>query len=124
MPLAVLVVEALRHHFLAFRPNASAAPNSTPPFPELLLRHALFVAVLLVCLLPTFITRYLIYGSAFESGYISLRDWNWFSPRFLAVLFSSNHGLLSWTPILLFALAGLFIFWLRQRRIGFPFLSA
>ncbi len=124
MLLAVLVVEALRHYFLAFRPNASAAPNSTPRIPELLLRHALFVAVLLVCLLPTFITRYLIYGSAFESGYISLRDWNWFSPRFLAVLFSSNHGLLSWTPILLFAIAGLFIFWRRQRRIGFPFLSA
>src|SRR5882762_574559 len=122
--LAVLAIEAARQYYFAIRPASSAAPNSSPRVPELLLRHALFAAVLLVCLLPTFITRYLIYGSAFESGYISLRDWNWFSPRFFAVLFSSNHGLLSWTPMLLFAIAGLFIFWPRQRRAGTPLLAA
>ncbi|HEV1995526.1 MAG TPA: hypothetical protein VGR03_14440 [Candidatus Acidoferrum sp.] len=124
MVLAVLAVEALRQYYLAFRPDPSAAPNSTPRVPELLLRHSLFAAVLLVCLLPTFITRYLIYGSPFESGYIPLRDWNWFSPNFLAVLFSSNHGLLAWTPILLLAIAGLFIFWRWQRGAGAPFLAA
>src|SRR5260370_15694263 len=56
MLLPVLVLEALRHYFLAFRPHASAAPTSTPRIPALLLRHALFFSVLLVCLLPTFIT--------------------------------------------------------------------
>jgi hypothetical protein len=122
MLLAVLAIEAARQYYLAFRP--AAAPNSTPRIPELLLRHSLFAAVLLVSLLPTFITRYLIYGSTFESGYIPLRDWNWFSPRFLAVLFSSNHGLLSWTPILLFSTAGLFMFWRWQRRAAAPFLAA
>ncbi len=101
MLLAVLAVEAFRQYYGAFRPASSAAPDSAPRIPELFLHHALFAAVVLVCLLPTFITRYLIYGSAFESGYVPLRDWNWFSPRFLAVLFSSNHGLLAWTPILL-----------------------
>ncbi len=122
--LAVLAIEAARQYYFVLRPSPSAAPNSAPRIPELLLRHSLFAAVLNVCLLPTFITRYLIYGSAFESGYIPLRDWNWFSPRFLAVLFSSNHGLLSWTPMLLFAIAGLFIFWRRQRRAGTPLLAA
>src|SRR5213594_1374313 len=124
MLLAVLAVEAFRQYYGAFRPASSAAPDSAPRIPELFLHHALFAAVLLVCLLPTFITRYLIYGSAFESGYVPLRDWNWFSPRFLAVLFSSNHGLLSWTPILVLSIAGLFIFWRRQRRAGTPFLTA
>jgi hypothetical protein len=124
MVLAVLAVEALRQYYLAFRPDASTAPNSTLRVPELLLRHSLFAAVLLVCLLPTLITRYLIYGSPFESGYIPLKDWNWFSPNFLAVLFSPNHGLLAWTPILLLAIAGLFIFWRWQRRPGTPFLAA
>src|SRR5216683_885490 len=57
MLLAVLVVEALRQYYLAVRPASSAAPNSTVRIPELLLRHALFAAVLLVCLLPTFSTR-------------------------------------------------------------------
>jgi len=124
MVLAVLAVEALRHYYLAFRSDASATSNSALRIPELFLRHSLFAAVLLVCLLPTFITRYLIYGSPFESGYVPLRDWNWFSPYFFSVLFSFNHGLLSWTPILLFSIVGLFIFWRRQPRTSAPFLAA
>src|SRR2546422_629461 len=124
MLLAILAVEAFRQYYGAFRPASSVAPDSAPRIPELFVHHTLFAAVLLVCLLPTFITRYLIYGSAFESGYVPLRDWNWFSPRFLAVLFSSNHGLLSWTPILVLSILGLFIFWRWQRRAGTPFLAA
>jgi hypothetical protein len=124
MVLAVLVVEAVRHYYLAFRPDASAASESAPSVLQLLLRHFLFATVVLVCMLPTLITRYLVYGSAFESGYIPLRDWLWSSPVFLQVLFSSNHGLLAWTPILFFAIAGLFIFWRWQRRAGTSFLAA
>jgi len=75
-------------------------------------------------MLPIFLTRLAIYGNAFESGYIPLRDWLWRSPAFLAVLFSSNHGLLSWTPILLFAIAGLILFRWREPRAGAPFLAA
>jgi len=78
----------------------------------------------LICLLPTFLTRYIVYGSAFESGYIPLRDWLWRSPAFWAVLFSSNHGLLVWTPILVLALAGLFLFWRREPLSGAPLLVA
>jgi hypothetical protein len=139
MVLAVLAIEAARHYYFAFRPKPTAASaivdsgfagNAGAPFlpaprvPELLLRHALFAAVLLICLLPTFITRYIVYGSPFESGYVPLRDWLWRSPVFFAVLFSSNHGLLAWTPILLLSIAGLFIFWRWQRRAGAPFLAA
>jgi hypothetical protein len=124
MVLAVLVVEAMRGYYLAFRPGPSPAPDSVSRVLQLLIRHLLFAAVVLVCMLPTLITRYLVYGSAFESGYIPLRDWLWFSPAFFAVLFSSNHGLLAWTPLLLFSIVGLFIFWRRQRRAGTPFLAA
>jgi hypothetical protein len=125
MVLAVLAIEIARRYYLAFRPGpSSTAPNSTPRVPELLLRHIVFAAVLLICLLPTFITRALIYGGPFESGYIPLKDWLWRSPVFFSVLFSSNHGLFSWTPILLLATAGLFIFWRWQRRPGTPFLAA
>ena len=123
MVLAVLAIEALRQYYLAFR--RPAAPNSDHSrIPDLLLRHSLFAAVVLISLLPTFISRYLIYGSPLESGYIPLRDWLWSSPVFFSVLFSSNHGLLSWTPILLLSIAGLFIFWRWQRRVGTPFLAA
>jgi hypothetical protein len=40
------------------------------------------------------------------------------------VLLSSNHGLLSWTPILLFAVIGLFAFWRSVPRVGATFLLA
>src|SRR5260370_8503862 len=101
MLLAIVAVEGLRQYYLAVRPASSAAPNSTVRIPELLLRHCLFAAVLLVCLLPTFITRCLISGSAFDSAYIPLRDCNWFSLPFFALLSSSNHCPLSSTPPLL-----------------------
>jgi hypothetical protein len=126
MVLAVLVVEAVRQYLAAFRNGAHAGAElfKSPRLANLLVRHLFFATVVLVCLLPTFVTRYLIYGNAFESGYIPLRDWLWPSPAFLAVLFSSNHGLLSWTPILLFAIAGLILFRWREPRTGAPFLAA
>jgi hypothetical protein len=124
MVLAVLAIEALRQYLAAFRHGASCAPNSTPRVSDLLTRHFLFGVVVFICLLPTFITRYIIYGGAFESGYVPLRDWLWSSPVFFSVLFSSNHGLLAWTPILILSIAGLLIFWRRERRVGTPFLAA
>jgi hypothetical protein len=124
MVLAVLVVEAMPQYLSAFRRGAAVAASEAPRLPDLLLRHLFFGLVVFVCLLPTFITRYTIYGGAFESGYIPLKNWLWASPVFLAVLFSSNHGLLVWTPILLFAIAGLILFRWREPRVGLPFLAA
>ena len=139
MVVAVLAIEVARRYYLAFhlKPVEALATDESelvgtarPPFPhalsvpQLLFRHSLFAAVVLLCMLPTLITRYIVYGNAFESGYIPLRDWLWRSPAFFSVLFSSNHGLLAWTPILLLAIAGLFIFWRWQRRAGTPFLAA
>ena len=125
MVLAVLAVEALRQYRAAFRQHASSGESSAMlRIPELLLRHFLFAATLLASLLPTLISRYLVYGSPFESAYIPLRDWLWSSPVFFSVLFSSNHGLFFWTPILLFALAGLFLFSRREPRVGVPLLAA
>src|SRR6266849_3131174 len=116
MLLAVLVVEAVSQYLSAFRRGAAAAASEAPRLTDLLVRHLFFGFVVLVCLLPTFITRYIVYGGAFESGYFPLRDWLWRSSAFLAVLFSSNHGLLVWTPILLFAIAGLIPFRWREPR--------
>jgi len=124
MVLAVLVVEALPQYLLAFRRGAATAVSEAPRLADLLVRHVFFGLIVLVCLLPTFITRYILYGGAFESGYIPLRDWLWRSPVFLAVLFASNHGLLVWTPILLFAITGLILFRWREPRVGAPFLAA
>jgi hypothetical protein len=124
MLLAVLAVEAARQYLAALRPGVPhAGAAEIPRVTHLLGRHILFVAATLVCLLPTVVTRYLVYGGPFESGYVPLRRWLWSSPVFFSVLFSSNHGLLSWTPILLPAIAGLFLFYRRKPSVGAPLLA-
>jgi hypothetical protein len=123
MVLAVLAVEALPQYLAAFR-KGSSSPVPSQSVSNLFFSHFLFAVVLLVSLLPTFISRQIVYGNPFESGYVSLRDWLWTSPVFFSVLFSSNHGLLSWTPVLLFSILGLFLFCRRIPRVGGPLLAA
>jgi hypothetical protein len=120
MLFAVLPFEALREYGAAFR---KATPN-TPTVAQLLARHAAFAVTLVLCLVPTFIAHRIIYGGIFETGYGSVSQWNWGSPYLLSVLFSSNHGMISWTPILLFAVIGLVAFWRSVPRVGGAFLLA
>jgi len=149
MVLAVLVVEAVPQYFSALRSKPSlesdllehettkreSATRKLPQREELESRsrasvlrlaadHVLFAAMMILCLTPTLITRYVIYGNPFESGYVSLKDWAWRSPYFLAVLFSSEHGLLVWTPVIVLACIGVVIFALREPRLGGAILTA
>lgn len=116
--LVVPGIEALGDHWGVQR----GAASSSMSLAQVLARHALFVAAMIVALLPTWVTRHILYGSPFASGYVSLRDWNWRSPEFWNVLFASNHGLVSWTPIIFFAWIGVFLFWRREPRVGGPML--
>jgi len=123
MVLAVLVFEAISQYWSALRKDSRAAPENLRPS-NLLVAHSLFLVLLAFSVLPIFATRFIINGNAFESGYVPLRQWLWSSPVFLSVLFSSNHGLLAWTPILLFSVLGLFLFSRRYPSVGLPFLAA
>jgi hypothetical protein len=87
-------------------------------FTRLLGSHGLFVAVFLAGMMPTFITRKIIYGHYLATGYPQALEWNWTHPLFASVLLSSDHGLLSWTPILVFAAAGLFLFRSYDRKFA------
>jgi hypothetical protein len=124
MVLAILVFEALPQYLASLRGPGIANRPIIPAFTTLAAQHLLFIATLLLCFLPTFIAHRIIYGDALESGYIPLRDWLWRSPALLAVLFSSEHGLLSWTPVLVFSVIGLFFFARRHPAVGGAFLSA
>jgi hypothetical protein len=152
MVLVVLIVEAAQQYFAAFRgerAESSAArekigatigesgaafrvesggaqsdARNAPGIVQLAANHLLFAVVMIVCLLPTLLSRYVIYGNPFESGYVSLKDWAWRSPYFLAVLFSSEHGLLAWTPVIALACIGVVIFALREPRVGGALLGA
>jgi hypothetical protein len=120
MLLTVLVVEAVQQYWSALRQPST----NTATVPQLIARQCAFIAIVAICLLPTFITRYIVYGNPFVTGYGSVQYWSWRSPYFLAVLFSSEHGLFSWTPLLLFAAVGLVLFRWREPRVGIPLLAA
>ena len=121
MLLAVIGLEAITQYLEYFRGTREYFPKNILTLAS---RQLLFGAVVCICLLPTFVSRWIVYGGPFETGYLSIRDFLWGSPVFLKVLFSSNHGLLSWTPVLTFSLLGLLLFARRSFQIGGPFLVA
>ena len=89
----------------------------------LLASHVTFVVIFLVGMLPTLITRKIIYGGYLDTGYPGAHEWFWTNPVPGSVWFSSDHGLFSWTPILLFALLGLIFFLQVDRVLAFYFLT-
>jgi Dolichyl-phosphate-mannose-protein mannosyltransferase len=88
----------------------------------LLLKNGLFSGMALAVFLPTFVTKRIIYGSYLNFGYIE--HWSWDSPALLKVCFSSEHGLFSWTPIVLLSVIGLFLFHRHDRILALYSLSA
>jgi hypothetical protein len=121
MLVAVVLTEAFWQYLEYFRGTPEAGRTGIL---SLLSRQLFYGVVVCVCLLPTFVSRWIVYGGPFEAGYLSIRDFLWDSPVFLKVLFSANHGLLSWTPVLIFSLVGLVLFARRSPHIGVPFLAA
>jgi hypothetical protein len=71
--------------------------------------NLLYLAAFGIVILPTLITRKIIFGGMFRFGSYSTLAWNWRAPYWHSVLFSSDHGMLTWTPLLGFALLGLFL---------------
>ncbi|PWT77830.1 MAG: hypothetical protein C5B58_16200, partial [Acidobacteria bacterium] len=71
--------------------------------------HGLFLVTVSIAVVPTLITRRIIFGGMLRFGSYSALGWDWRAPFWRRVAFSADHGLLSWTPILIFALVGLFL---------------
>lgn len=119
--LLVLPVELARTIYLARRTETR---NRARELWALLLRGSLFGAALIFAFLPTLITRWIIYGSPLATGYTEVSVWHFTNPLWGKVLFSSDHGLFSWTPILLLASAGLLFVVRRNRELGYAILLA
>jgi hypothetical protein len=120
MVVSLLAVEAARQYAHILGSGRSASLN----FLKLVTRHLLFGLVVCLVMIPTFLSRLVVYGGPFETGYYPLRDFLWSSPVFLRVLFSSDHGLLSWTPLLGLAILGSLFFAFRLPEVGIPFFTA
>jgi len=80
-------------------------------------------AAFLVLFFPQMVVWKVLYGSFITvpqgAGFLS-----WFKPDFFDVLFSSRHGLFSWTPIILLAVIGLFMFPREKRTVGYLLAAA
>jgi hypothetical protein len=88
-------------------------------FGRFFLKNTIFAATVLIVFLPTLITKKIIYGSYLNFGYTE--SWFWNSPAFWKVCFSSDHGLFSWTPILILSLVGLFALQRYDRSLALYF---
>lgn len=88
---------------------------------KLCLKNVLFAVVVFVAFLPTFGTKKIIYGSYLNFGYGGL--WISSSPAFFKVLYSSEHGLFSWTPIVFLAIIGLFLFRRCDPKLSFSLIA-
>ena len=99
--LLLPLIEALLAHRSAWRVDGWNSQS------KLFFAETLFVVSVVVALLPTLIARLIVYGGVFKIGSYSAQAWIWSAPHWWQVFFSSDHGALSWTPILGLALIGL-----------------
>lgn len=112
--LLIPVIEAMVCYWQAWKSSERNGAAMT----RLFLRHVMFTAVFAISLLPTLMTRRIIFGSPLQTGYMAASTWNWTAPHFWNVLFSADHGLLSWTPILALSLVGIALFRRADRAFG------
>jgi hypothetical protein len=98
--LLLPLLESVRGYWKARREPGLAVAG------RLFIGNLIFAALLVTAFLPTLVTKKIIYGSYGQSGYEHL--WVWTCPWLFKVCFSADHGLFSWTPIVLAAVIGLF----------------
>jgi hypothetical protein len=108
--LIVPLIESLAHYWKSIR------ARQIQDVMRLFLLNLLFAVTVFAAFLPTLVTKKIIYGGYLKFGY----QVGWFitSPALLKVAFSSEHGLFSWTPILLLALLGLVLLQKRDRMLS------
>jgi len=75
---------------------------------NLFLQNLVFLLSIFAATIPTYITRKVIFGGYLRFGAYPELHWDWTAPHWSSVLFSSDHGFISWTPLLGIALLGLF----------------
>lgn len=112
--LTLLLIDLIRGAWMALRNRANQE------LLQLVYNACLFAVTALIVVSPTLISKKIIFGSYWQSGYREI--WSWNSPGFFGVCFSS-HGVFSWTPILIPAVVGLFMLRRTDRSLSFGLLA-
>jgi hypothetical protein len=123
-PNGVLLLVPLLEAISRYWKFLTAHPKQPAAIGQLFAKHLAYVGVFVIAVLPTLISKDVIYGSPFDTGYGPVAEWSWHNPAFLRVLFSSDHGLLSWTPIVAIAIIGLALFLRIDREFAIYLLAA
>jgi hypothetical protein len=123
--LLIPAFDAVSDYFQIISGPSAARTGNVPreSYASLLTSHLTFVIAFVVGMLPTLITRKIIYGGYLQTGYPGAHEWFWTNPVPGSVWFSSDHGLFTWTPILVLALIGLVLFLRIDRKLAFYFLT-
>lgn len=112
--LLLPLMDSLRGYWTALRARQRERVT------KLAINNLLFGAAAAVLFLPSMLTKKILWGSYFQSGY--REQWYWNSPNFFPLCFSS-HGVFSWTPILIPAVLGLFFLRWRERTLSYDLLA-
>jgi hypothetical protein len=91
---------------------------------SLFLGNVAYSGATLIAFLPTLITRQIINGHPLELGYERVGFSHWIHPALWQPLVSSNHGLITWTPIVIPAIAGLVLLRKYDRELAIYSLAA
>jgi hypothetical protein len=111
---AVLLIVPLAESLARYRQEISSRQMLSVW--RLFLQNVLFTFATFMVFLPTLIVKKIIYGSYLEFGYGP--HWDFTSPAFLKVCFSSEHGLFSWTPVAVLAVIGLALLTKHDRALS------
>jgi hypothetical protein len=102
---------------------AIAALLAVFPLSDRTRRLTAFGATALVVFLPQFFVYIVLNGEPLPSPHVQDKM-DWTSPHFFQVLFSPEHGLFFWSPVLLLFLAGGFLLMRKEREAGVLLLAA
>jgi hypothetical protein len=111
--LVIPFIEALAACWAALR----AKSDGSPPFP-VIRRWVVGLIVMGVAAFIVFIPQLITYRvltGRFEPSKVVADKINLTSPNFLNVLFSPEHGMIPWTPIIAVGLLGMILFWRRDK---------
>ncbi len=112
--LVLVLIEAVSNYWTAWK---TREPRTLA---NLTGNHMTFAGAALLLFLPTLLTKKILWGTYFQTGYT--QAWYWNSPAFFKVCFSS-HGAFSWTPILIPAAFGLYLLRRSNPKLSNGFLA-
>lgn len=105
-------IEFLRQYYIKIKEREPSV------IPSSIRKGIVFLIGFLLGILPQLIVGKIIYGRFALDFYHQMQDekaWRWSLSSIFRILFSSCHGLFSWTPLLLLAVIGLYFFYKKDR---------